>query len=120
MTQPTRSWNAAPTSPGLSAQCPQRLTERCTSQSERPAAATDAGRHFARAVELQHGQSPAPYVALATGVAVASESRAEFQRLLAAALAIDPRRNPGNDLLTVIYQRRARVLLGQIDRIFGK
>ena len=79
-----------------------------------------ARRHFARAVELQHGQSPAPYVALATGVAVASENRAEFQRLLAAALAIDPRRNPGNDLLTLIYQQRARVLLGQIDRIFGK
>jgi hypothetical protein len=79
-----------------------------------------ARRHFERAVELQHGQSPVPYLALATGVTVGPENRAEFERLLTAALAIDPRRNPGNELLTLIYQQRARVLLGQIDRLFRK
>jgi hypothetical protein len=79
-----------------------------------------ARRHFERAVELQHGQSPAPYLALATGVAVASENRAEFQRLLTAAVEIDPRRDPGSELLTLVYRQRARVLLGQIDRLFAK
>ena len=53
---------------------------------------TRARQHFDRAVALQKGQSPGPYVALATGVAVPARNRAEFESLLKQALAVDPER----------------------------
>ena len=51
-----------------------------------------ARAHFARAVELQKGTSPGPYVSLAVGVAQPAQDRAEFESLLKQALAIDPER----------------------------
>jgi predicted anti-sigma-YlaC factor YlaD len=77
-----------------------------------------AREHFARAVELQQGRSPGPYVALATGVAVPARDRAEFESLLQQALAINPDDNPATRLATLITQRRARALLDQIDTRF--
>ena len=77
-----------------------------------------AKEHFEKAVALQNGVSPGPYVALATGVAVASQDRAEFQRLLKVALAIDPDKDPSNRLVTLVTQKRARVLLDRIDEHF--
>ena len=77
-----------------------------------------AREHFARAVELSGGQDAGPYLALAAGVAVAEENRAEFRQLLEAALAIDPDAAPRNRLLNVIAQRRARVLLDREDDLF--
>ncbi len=79
-----------------------------------------AREHFARAVELQHGLSPGPYVALATGVAVPAQDRAEFEKLLNTALAIDPEKDPSTRLVTLIQQRRARALLDHIDTMFTK
>lgn len=78
-----------------------------------------AREHFAKAVELQSGLSPGPYVALATGVAVPSQDRAEFERLLKTALAIDPEKNPSSRLVTLVMQTRARVLLERIDEKFA-
>ena len=40
--------------------------------------------------------SPGPYVALALGVAVPAQDRAEFEKLLKQALAIDPEKDPSN------------------------
>jgi predicted anti-sigma-YlaC factor YlaD len=79
-----------------------------------------AREHFARAVELQKGLSPGPYVALATGVAVPAQDRAEFEKLLQTALAIDPEKNPSVRLVTLVQQRRARALLDHIDTLFTK
>jgi predicted anti-sigma-YlaC factor YlaD len=79
-----------------------------------------AREHFDRAVELQQGKSPGPYVALATGVSVATQDRAEFDRLLTQALAIDPEAAPSNRLVTLITQRRARALQAQIDSLFAQ
>lgn len=79
-----------------------------------------AKEHFARAVELQKGLLPGPYVSLATGVAVATQDRAEFERLLKMALAIDPEKDPSSRLVTLIMQKRARVLLDRIDEQFAK
>lgn len=76
--------------------------------------------HFARAVELQKGLSPGPYVALAAGVAVPSQDRAEFERLLKQALAIDPEQDPSNRLAVLVTQKRARLLLERIDEKFAK
>ncbi|MGH7571737.1 MAG: TRAP transporter TatT component family protein [Gemmatimonadota bacterium] len=79
-----------------------------------------ARQHFHRAVALQKGLSPGPYVALATSVSVANQNREEFERLLHEALAIDPNDDPGHRLATIITQDRARWLLDHIDSLFSK
>ena len=79
-----------------------------------------ARQHFKRAVELEHGLSPGPYVALAMGVSVAARDRAEFESLLKEALAIDPAKDPSTQLVTLVQQRRARALLDHIDTLFTK
>jgi len=76
--------------------------------------------HFTKAVDLQKGLSPGPYVSFATGVMVASQNRAEFERLLKAALAIDPEKDPSNRLATLVTQKRAQALLDQIETQFSK
>lgn len=80
----------------------------------------EARRHFARAVELQKGLSPGPYISLAMGVSVARQDRAEFETLMQQALAVDPEANPTERLTTMLLQRRARALLDQIDYLFLK
>jgi predicted anti-sigma-YlaC factor YlaD len=82
--------------------------------------AARAREHFTRAIELQKGLSPGPYVALATGVAVPAQDREEFVKLLQAALAIDPDKDPSVRLVTLVQQRRARALLDHIDTMFIK
>jgi predicted anti-sigma-YlaC factor YlaD len=79
-----------------------------------------ARKHFARAVEIQKGQSPGPFVALASGVSVSAQDEAEFKKLLNEALAIDPKKRPSVQLVTLITQRRARALLDQIGSLFVK
>jgi hypothetical protein len=77
-----------------------------------------ARRHFARAVEIQRGLSPSPYVALAMGVARSRQDRDEFVRLLRQALAIDPEKDPSRRLSTLLAQTRARLLLERVDDLF--
>ena len=77
-----------------------------------------ARKYFARAVEIQRGLSPIPYVALATGVVKSKQDREEFSKLMEQALAIDPEKDPSRRLVTLITQRRARVLLDRIDDFF--
>jgi predicted anti-sigma-YlaC factor YlaD len=79
-----------------------------------------ARAHFKAAVAIQKGLSPGPYVALATGVAVPAQDRAEYERLLKEALAIDPEQDPSNRLVTLVTQRRARVLLERADEKFAR
>jgi predicted anti-sigma-YlaC factor YlaD len=79
-----------------------------------------ARSHFKVAVEMQKGLSPGPYVSLATGVSVPAQDRPEYERLLKEALAIDPEKDPSNRLVTLVYQRRARVLLDRVDEKFSK
>ncbi len=79
-----------------------------------------AREHFARAVELQQGLSPGPFVALALGVAQPAQDREEFEKLLNTALAIDPELDPSSRLVTLVQQRRARALLDHIDTMFTK
>jgi predicted anti-sigma-YlaC factor YlaD len=82
--------------------------------------AVRAREHFDRAVALSNGESAFAYVALATGVAQPARDRAEFERLLRAALAIDVAERPSIRLANLIAQKRARYLLTQTDRLFGK
>jgi predicted anti-sigma-YlaC factor YlaD len=82
--------------------------------------AARAREHFTRAIELQKGLSPGPYVALAMGVAMPAQDREVFVKLLQAALAIDPEKDPSVRLVTIVQQRRARALLDHIDTMFTK
>ena len=77
-----------------------------------------ARAHFARAVEIQKGLSPGPYVSLALGIAKGKQDRAEFEKLLQQALAIEADADPDNRLVTLIMQRRARLLLAHLDDFF--
>jgi predicted anti-sigma-YlaC factor YlaD len=77
-----------------------------------------AREHFARAVALERGSSPGPYVALAAGIALPKQDRSEFVSLLTIALAIDPNQNPSHRLATLLVQRRARALLDRVDSLF--
>jgi hypothetical protein len=77
-----------------------------------------ARRYFARAVDIQRGLSPGPYVALATGVVKTKQDRAEFTKLLEQALAIDPDKDPSHRLVTLMTQKRARLLVERVDDLF--
>ena len=80
----------------------------------------NARKHFDRAVELQHGDLPGPYIGLAMGVSVPKQDRAEFEKLMNTALALDPEKDPSSRLLTILLQRRARALLDSGDTLFLK
>lgn len=88
----------------------------------RPAAAggsVDRAReHLKRAVELSKGQRAAPLVSFAETVDVGLQNRAEFEKLLKEALAIDVNAIPEQRLANVLAQKRARWLLGRMDRLF--
>jgi hypothetical protein len=77
-----------------------------------------AREEFKRAVEIQKNLSPGPYVDLALGVSLPAQDKKEFVDLLNQALAIDPSKDPSNQLITLIEQRRARALLTQLDALF--
>ena len=80
----------------------------------------NARKHFDRAVAIQKGLSPGPYISLAMGVSVAKQDRAEFEKLMNMALAVNPDANPSERLTTVLMQRRAKVLLDQAEYLFLK
>ena len=73
--------------------------------------------HFDRAVARSKGKSAFAYVTLAASVAQPAKNRAEFERLLHAALAITDE-PPSLRLANLIAQRRARFLLARIDKLF--
>jgi tetratricopeptide (TPR) repeat protein len=90
------------------------------SQSMLGGSVENARKHFDRAVEIQKGLSPNPYVALAMGVSVPAQNRAEFTKLLEAAIAIDPNADKSLRLVTLVTQQKARVLLANVDALFLK
>jgi predicted anti-sigma-YlaC factor YlaD len=77
-----------------------------------------AREHFHRAVELSGGLDASPYVSLASGVAVATQDRVEFESLLESALAIDPDADESIRLMNIVSRRRAQLLLDHIDELF--
>lgn len=79
-----------------------------------------ARAHFKRAVELSAGREAAPYVALAEAVSVSQQDRAEFEKLLKQALAVDVDAAPERRLANLVMQRRARWLLSRTDQLFSE
>lgn len=80
--------------------------------------ATKAREHLDRALQLAQGRRAGPLVSFAESVDVSTQDRAEFERLLQQALAIDVNAAPEQRLANVIAQRRARWLLGRADDLF--
>ncbi len=81
-------------------------------------AATRARKHYARALALGGGFEAGPMVTLAESVSLPQQDRAEFEKLLHAALALDPDAHPESRLVNLIMQRRARWLLSREDELF--
>lgn len=77
-----------------------------------------ARMHFQRAVDLSNGGKVGPYVTLAESVTIMTQDRAEFERLLHQALAVDPDKNPQQRLSNLILQQKARTLLEHVDEFF--
>jgi predicted anti-sigma-YlaC factor YlaD len=77
-----------------------------------------AGQHLERAVALTGGHAAAPYVTYAEAVSVPCNRHAEFDAMLARALAVDLEADPTQRLANTLYQRRARWLAGRADALF--
>lgn len=77
-----------------------------------------AKSHFDQAVALSGGQSAFAYVTMATSVAQPAKDRAEFERLLKAALAVDVNTQPALRLANLIAQKRAKFLLSRTPQLF--
>jgi predicted anti-sigma-YlaC factor YlaD len=77
-----------------------------------------ARQHFDRAVALSDGRSAFAYVTMASSVSAPARDRAEFERLLKQALAIDNAQTPELRLANLIAQRRARHLLATAGTLF--
>jgi hypothetical protein len=77
-------------------------------------------RHLERALELSRGQLASPLVSFAETVSVLKQDRAEFERLLERALAIDVAARPEWRLANLVMQRRARWLLARVDFLFAE
>jgi len=69
-------------------------------------------------VALSGGQRASTFVSLAENISVPAQDRAEFERLLDSALAIDPDDAPSGRLANIISQRRARRLQLRVDDLF--
>jgi predicted anti-sigma-YlaC factor YlaD len=57
-------------------------------------------------------------VAYAESISVARQDRKEFEDLLRKALAVDPDAEPPLRLSNLVYQQRARWLMGRTDDLF--
>jgi predicted anti-sigma-YlaC factor YlaD len=91
-------------------------------EGDRPAAAGGSEKRaresFELAVAASADRRAAPYVTLAESVSVADQDRAEFDRLLDRALAIDADAAPEYRLANLIAQRRAAWLRTRVDDLF--
>ena len=81
-------------------------------------AVTRAKQNFERAMQLSGGQLASPLVAYAEAVCVQKQQRAEFEKLLNQALAIDVDQKPDWRLANLVMQRRAKWLLSRTDELF--
>lgn len=74
--------------------------------------------HYNRALELSEGLEPSPHITMATALSIKVQDIEAFKRYLEAAIAIDPDATPDSRLMVIIYQERARWLLGNIEKFF--
>ena len=88
-------------------------------EASRPAGnLVKAREHYRRAVEISGGQRASTYLSLAESVTIREQKLAEFRSLIAAAMAVDLRKNPQLRLLNTIARRRAFWLESRIPELF--
>ena len=79
---------------------------------------TVAQEHFTRALALSGGHRASVYLAGAESLAVPQQDLDQFQRLVQAALAVDPDAVPDLRLVNTVAHRRAQWLLSRIPDLF--
>ena len=78
-----------------------------------------AREHYARAMQISAGARVSPMVLYAESVLVPEQKKAEFEKLLNEALAVDLSKTPPEQkLANVLAQRRAKWLLSREDELF--
>ncbi len=88
-------------------------------EASRPGgSATAAREHYRRALELSEGKRASVHLALAEAVSIKEQNLAEFQHLIAAALAVDPNQVPDLRLANIMAHRRARWLEQRTPHLF--
>ncbi|MFB3074462.1 MAG: TRAP transporter TatT component family protein [Candidatus Methylomirabilales bacterium] len=88
-------------------------------EGSRPGGSTERAReHYRRALEISDGQRASVHLALAESVTIQEQNLAEFKALIAAALAVDPDKEPNLRLANIIAQRRALWLQKRIPDLF--
>lgn len=87
-------------------------------QGARGEPATRARARFDRAVALSGNAQASPFVSFAESVSVGLQDKAQFETMLASALAIDPDAAPRHRLANRVLQDRARWLLERKESLF--
>jgi predicted anti-sigma-YlaC factor YlaD len=88
-------------------------------EGSRPGGSAERAReHYRRALEISDGQRASVHLALAESVTIQEQNLAEFKALIAAALAVDPDKEPNLRLANIIAQRRALWLQERIPDLF--
>jgi predicted anti-sigma-YlaC factor YlaD len=77
-----------------------------------------ARAHFQDAVRVSGGTSASVFVAAAEALSIPEQNRAEFDALIARALAVDVSAKPASRLQNILAQRRARFLLAHAGDYF--
>ncbi|MDC7126191.1 MAG: TRAP transporter TatT component family protein [Spirochaetales bacterium] len=74
--------------------------------------------HFKKALEIANGTNPGTYCSYAGSVCVKEQNYKEYKELLEKALAINPEDDPANELVTTIFQDKARWMLEHAEDFF--
>jgi predicted anti-sigma-YlaC factor YlaD len=90
---------------------------RLTAKSDK---AAKAKAHFDRAMELADGKLAGPLVAYAENVLVPAKDRAGFETMLKQAIKVDVNAAPDYRILNLIQQRRAKLLLSRVEKLFPR
>jgi predicted anti-sigma-YlaC factor YlaD len=77
-----------------------------------------ADTHYQRALEKSGGRLAGPYVSYASAVSIPAQDYDTFKICLETALALDPDADPGNRLVNIISQRKARYFLDNAGLYF--
>jgi TRAP transporter T-component len=80
--------------------------------------AAEARAHYQRALALSQGKRASVHLALAESVVLREQNLAEFKDLIAAALAVDPDREPSLRLVNTIARQRAEWLRARLPDLF--
>jgi len=74
--------------------------------------------HYYRALALSDGTDVSPHLTMATALAIKEQDVPAFRDYIDKALSVDPESNPDSRLMILIYQKKARWLLDNIENFF--